>query len=113
MKSDSSGFHGEGRGTPESTASATPEPTPESTPDHSATDGGSDARLEQLEARLASLERALEEQPGDTQTEAVFDEPELLHKVVHACMDSPNITEDEELRILRALLTPATMPSGE
>lgn len=89
---------------PDSAAEVTPERSAESSPTHSATDGGTDDRLDRLEARLASLERELEEQPPTTRPDTVFDEPELFHKVVHACMDSDVITQDEELEILKAVV---------
>lgn len=31
-------------------------------------------------------------------------DPELAHKVVHACMNSERITEDEKLRLLEELM---------
>lgn len=57
--------------------------------------------LERLDERIAGLEQRFDE--GDT--ELVLDEPELVQKIVHVCMDAETITEDEELRIIRALLT--------
>lgn len=82
-------------------------PTDESDADSqtvtSATDGGSGPRVEQLEERLTDLEGRLQAKQSRF-CDAVFDEPELVHKIVHACMDSDVITEEEELRILQALL---------
>lgn len=91
-----------------------PAPTTNShaTPSQSATDGGleqhSTPDLEALTERVTELEAQLEAETAES-TPRPFDDPELLHKIVHACMDSPNITEDEELRMLQALLAPATM----
>jgi DNA-binding MarR family transcriptional regulator len=57
--------------------------------------------LGRLEARIADLEASLREEAGET---AALTDPELVHKVVHACMESDTISEAEELRILRSLL---------
>ena len=40
----------------------------------------------------------------DGRLDTALSDPELLHKVVHACMRSDVISEDEELRIIRELL---------
>jgi len=50
-----------------------------------------------LDERVASLEAQFEDR-------TVFDDPELVHKVVHACMNSDAISEEEELQILQQLL---------
>ncbi|WP_440771388.1 winged helix-turn-helix transcriptional regulator [Natronorubrum sp. DTA28] len=59
---------------------------------------------EQLEAvtqRLESLERRLED---DSASESgALSDPELAHKVVHACLSAENISEDEELRLLKEM----------
>ena len=60
------------------------------------------AELEAFDERVAEFEAALE--TATRSDEAVQLEPELLHKVVHACMRADSISEEEELRILRALL---------
>ncbi|MBV0900743.1 MarR family transcriptional regulator [Haloarcula salina] len=64
--------------------------------------------VDQLSTQIEDLEGRMEtvtDGSGATQAQArVFDDPELVHKVVHACMDSENISEDEELRILKSLL---------
>lgn len=52
-----------------------------------------------LQKRVAALEAARDD--GEA---SAFDDPDLVHKVVHACMDAETISEDEELRILQALL---------
>jgi hypothetical protein len=56
--------------------------------------------LDDLQKRVAALEAA----QSDGGEGSVFDDPDLVHKVVHACMDAETISEDEELRILQALL---------
>lgn len=62
--------------------------------------------IDQLTDRLTSIEQQLTDlTPTDAAESYVpFDEPELTHKVAHACMKSEAITEDEELQILKALL---------
>lgn len=52
--------------------------------------------LEDLEERVTNVE---------TQSQPVFRDPELVHKLVHACMLADHITEEEELRILQTVLT--------
>ena len=89
-----------------STAETPPDDTSETTPSEVEDDDPSPAAaeiataLEALTERVTALEAAREEGTA----EAVFDDPELVHKVVHACMDTETISEDEELRILKALL---------
>lgn len=66
------------------------------------------ADLEQLAERLSALEDRIDElddgEGTERAAEAVFDDPELLHKVVHACLNAETISEEEELRILKAAL---------
>lgn len=38
-------------------------------------------------------------------SESVLSDPELLARVVRACFDSDHISEEEEIRILKALIT--------
>ncbi|QLH81830.1 helix-turn-helix transcriptional regulator [Halosimplex pelagicum] len=63
-----------------------------------------EARVEAVESRAAepgtAESRAAE--PGESGGAAL--PPELAHKVVHACMESDRITEDEELDVLRAFM---------
>ena len=60
------------------------------------------AELKHLNQRLANLEKSTEE--PERSSESVFDDPELTHKIVHACIASDRITETEELRILKELM---------
>jgi|AntRauMinimDraft_3_1070383.scaffolds.fasta_scaffold00051_3 DNA-binding MarR family transcriptional regulator len=55
----------------------------------------------EIRKRVQRIEERLEEQP---QSRPVFGDPVLVHKVVHACMHSDQISEEEELRILRGLI---------
>lgn len=52
-------------------------------------------RLEQLEERIECLSGS---------RSALFGDPDLAHRIVHACMQSENISEDEELRIVQAAI---------
>lgn len=53
-------------------------------------------RVQQLEQRVDAL--------TDTQPDTPFDDPELTRKVVTLCMESEEITDEEEVRILNYLL---------
>lgn len=55
------------------------------------------ARAELVE-RISVLEGQVRSSAGP------FSDPELTHKIVHACMTSDQITEEEELRILKAIV---------
>lgn len=57
-------------------------------------------RIIDIEQELQTLGDSLEKSGQDSR----FDDPELVHKVAHACLESEAITEDEELRILEELL---------
>ncbi|MDB2282677.1 sigma factor-like helix-turn-helix DNA-binding protein [Halorubrum ezzemoulense] len=60
-------------------------------------------QLEEFTQQLAAMEQELHR--SDTSTEeAQFSDTDLLHKVVHACMNSDQITEEEELEILETLM---------
>lgn len=73
-----------------------------------ATDGGQLAkadedlreRVDELEARVEALGANASTAGG---TGAPF-EPELAHKVVHACIESERLSEEEELEVLRGLM---------
>lgn len=60
-------------------------------------------RVDALAEQVTDLEHQLADQP--TPSETPFTDPNLVHKVVHACIRSDQITEEEELRILNAILT--------
>lgn len=75
--------------------------------------------LDALQRRVAKLEEQLEtvaetertepaEAPegvvSEADTPALSDDPDLAHRVVHACMQNEEITEDEERRILREMM---------
>ncbi|ADB60102.1 hypothetical protein Htur_1211 [Haloterrigena turkmenica DSM 5511] len=64
-------------------------------------------RLDELTDRLAAVERGLEGREDGTAgreggtAPSVLADPELAHKIVHACLHSDRISEEEELRLLR------------
>jgi len=55
------------------------------------------ARLDRIESRLDGLESR------EVRANGISD-PTLAHKVVHACMESENVSEEEELRVVSAVL---------
>ncbi len=60
--------------------------------------------LEELADRITALEQRFET-TTETPTKAPFGgDAELLHKVIHACMEAETITQDEELQIIEQLL---------
>jgi len=59
-------------------------------------------RVAALEARIEALEAQLN---GGETTEP---DPELVHKVVHACMDAEYVSQEEELEILREIFQHGT-----
>lgn len=61
-------------------------------------------RVAALEERIADLETALEdEQPSGDDLQPALS-ADLAHRVVHACIDSERISEDEELALLEAMI---------
>lgn len=61
-------------------------------------------RIAALEETTATLEQQLNDHEDADQQQTAFTDPDLMHKVVHACMNSEAISEDEELQILQTLL---------
>ncbi|MFB6296400.1 MAG: winged helix-turn-helix transcriptional regulator [Halobacteriales archaeon] len=59
-------------------------------------------RIDALGERIESLDGRVAEACADDGSPGV--EPDLLHKVIHACIDSDRITEEEELRVLEELI---------
>ncbi|MFB6191842.1 MAG: MarR family transcriptional regulator [Haloarculaceae archaeon] len=93
-------------------AAAGPDAADESgdgTPEAGDTDA---AGVDELRDRLADLERRLDDRAREgTPEEATGDgsgglpvEPDLAHRVVHACMASDRISEAEELRLLELFM---------
>lgn len=70
--------------------------------DHPETGTGGEA-LADVRRRLAAVERRLDGQQDATDGCALG--PELAHKVVHACLRSDRLSEEDELRVLKALLS--------
>lgn len=60
--------------------------------------------LDQIETTLDSI---TDTSSGNSQSNdpGILQDPELVHRVVHACIESDAISEAEELEILRAVLT--------
>lgn len=65
--------------------------------------GGCQSVEGEVADRLDRIERRVETLRGEG-TCGLFADPELAHKILHACLRSEQISEDEELRILRTAL---------
>jgi DNA-binding CsgD family transcriptional regulator len=76
--------------------------------DEPETRGDDETRTAALSARVDSLERRLDRLESDAggrnDRSSTLADPELTHKVVHACMSADHITTEEELRIIDGLL---------
>ncbi len=69
------------------------------------TDDAIEGELADLEARVEAVEsRVHATHDADGEGAGAPLPPELAHKVVHACMESDRVTEDEELEVLRAFM---------
>lgn len=66
-----------------------------------------ESRLDQIDARLSKVE---ERNSEGTPRSSPFTDSTLVHKVVHACLESDRITEEEEVRILDEIINGS--PSG-
>ena len=70
-----------------------------------------ESQLDQIDTRLKEVEERSNE---SDHWSSPFTDPTLVHKVIHACMESNRITEDEEVRILEMILHgSATSPASE
>lgn len=79
-----------------------PMPTP-SPPDNDTTAPEESPSIDELAARIETIETQLDTIQA-TKSHAPLSDPELAHKVFHACLESDAISTDEELTLLRALL---------
>jgi hypothetical protein len=69
------------------------------------TNGATNVETEgKLTERLTAIERELKE-VNETNSQTIFRDPIVAQKVIHACMSSDLISEEEELEIIRDLLT--------
>jgi len=75
-------------------------------PPGSGSDREHPARSDDFERRLDGIERRLDQlvAGSGTETGTAGIDPELAHKVVHACLNSDRISEEEELRVLKQLM---------
>ena len=88
-----------------STGTAAEETTPPEPPAQPITDEASTAAISALGTAVDRLTERLDElEATASNIDPAFEDPELVHKVVHACMNAETISEAEELRILQALL---------
>lgn len=61
-------------------------------------------KAEELSEKVESLEDRIEAESVGAKGDGAMQSPELTHKVMHACIESDNISEDEELQILKELM---------
>lgn len=66
------------------------------------------ARVETLATQVESVEQQLNDRSPTPH--AICANPDLVHKILHACLNSERITEDEELEIISAILNPSGRP---
>ena len=71
--------------------------------DTSATDDGVEDRIAELAVQVEAIDERLDERSNPA--DSIFTDPTLAHKVVHACMQSDSLTEEEELQVLHELLS--------
>lgn len=60
-------------------------------------------KIEKVSQRMAAIERAVTEL-DTTSDESLFDDAELVHKILYACMNSERVSEEEELLIIEELM---------
>lgn len=60
-------------------------------------------RIDELDRHIQRLEERLDE--AVTQTESGLEDPELVVKIMHACLESNQVTKDEEVVILDRFIT--------
>ena len=70
-----------------------------------------EASLEELTDHVTQLTQRLEAVERTVGTEPVQFDPELTHKVLHACLTADHISEEEELQILKAVTTGESGPT--
>ena len=61
--------------------------------------------LDEIASKIERIERRLDRQTSIGQS--ALDDPDLAHKVVHACLTSDMVSEEEELQLLREMTTNA------
>lgn len=78
--------------------------TTEESNEMSTDDTTANGQLEAVTERLDALEERVDDQFAASETTSVFADAEFTHKVIHACMESDRLSEEEELRLLRGIL---------
>jgi len=61
-------------------------------------------QLTELDEQLATIEKHVADCVKSATADSVFTDPDLAHKIVHACIRSDRITEEEELQMLQELM---------
>ncbi|WP_161625153.1 MarR family transcriptional regulator [Halosimplex carlsbadense] len=59
-------------------------------------------QIHELESRISSLEERIGDGPARNDT-AEWD-PDLAHKIIHACLDAEYLSKEDELALLRRIL---------
>lgn len=83
---------------------ASPAGSPDAGSGTAADAGGRETTVERLSSRVEALERRLDGPETGTDPDVPLDDPQLVHKIMHACLESDAITEADELRIVKALI---------
>lgn len=79
-------------------------PVAEDPPSPGASDTERASRDDRLADRVAAVEREVDRLADVNGSRSISVDPGLTHKVLHACLTSDAITEEEELQILKSLL---------
>ena len=61
-------------------------------------------QLEQLQARVETLEQQIAADQTPSSELSTMSDPELLQKVFHACLKAETISEEEELELIKTLM---------
>lgn len=76
----------------------------ETTSKREASTGSDPSETHESATRATDADQRVETVDETKASGSVFAAPDLLHKVIHACVKSDSITEEEELRIIQELL---------
>jgi hypothetical protein len=62
------------------------------------------SELVQLTDRVALIEEQLEDMSNSDRVPVDINSPEFMHKIIHACIESDRVSEEEEIVLLEALI---------
>lgn len=89
------------------------QPVAEDPPSPGASDTERASRVDRLADRVAAVELEVDRLADVNGSRSVSADPGLTHKVLHACLTSDAITEEEELQILKSLLDGDGVPARQ